>query len=316
MAGLVVASTVPLLTPSPGERLALLTLSLTMFALVLASTLLPWRRWSPWALLFFPYSAMAGGAALGYIDGRFGASYVGLHTLCFIWAGLYGRPLASLALLPVAVPTWLVALDGWSPITGVRMLISVLLWLVVAEVLAALTRRNDRVVALLERAARTDSLTTVGNRAGLRERLSSVPDGDAVVMLDLDHFKAINDELGHAVGDRILSDFGATLRTCVRAEDFVARYGGEEFVIILSGASATEPAVVTARIRRQWELLHPLVTFSAGIARHRADRRVDASLDAADRALYQAKEAGRDQDRFERSPEIAGEPSSRALLRA
>jgi len=120
------------------------------------------------------------------------------------------------------------------------------------------------------------------------------------LMIDVDHFKAINDRHGHAVGDRVLAAIGSIGRSAVRAGDYIGRMGGEEFCIMLPGASLDETKDVAERLRhlvagfggRNLEL--PEVTVSLGVAAYRPDDPGVASLIArADSALFQAKGAGR-----------------------
>ena len=144
-----------------------------------------------------------------------------------------------------------------------------------------------------ERAALTDPLTGVGNRRYADAFLSAVTPGDAVVLIDVDHFKRINDQRGHVAGDDLLRRLAEHLARQVRANDHVARFGGEEFLLVLSGGSSTAVAAVQ-RIARSWHEVDDGVTFSAGVAAHTAGRAVLETLAAADRALYQAKEQGRD----------------------
>jgi diguanylate cyclase (GGDEF)-like protein len=139
--------------------------------------------------------------------------------------------------------------------------------------------------------ASIDSLTGLANRRMLSRALGRLRPGDTVIMIDLDHFKAINDTVGHQEGDRVLRILGQTLAAHVRARDRVGRYGGEEFVVI---ASESRPEPFLTRLRLEWEKARPYpVTFSAGIAPARPDPR--RALDAADRAMYRAKASGRDQ---------------------
>ena len=139
--------------------------------------------------------------------------------------------------------------------------------------------------------ASVDSLTGLANRRMLSRALGRLRPGDTVIMIDLDHFKAINDTLGHQEGDRVLRILGQTLTANVRAADRVGRYGGEEFVVI---ASESQPEPFLTRLRLEWEKTRPYpITFSAGIAPARPDPR--RALEAADRAMYRAKASGRDQ---------------------
>jgi diguanylate cyclase (GGDEF)-like protein len=148
----------------------------------------------------------------------------------------------------------------------------------------------DKTVRLAEDAS-VDSLTGLANRRRLDRLLSRLRPEDTVIMVDLDHFKAVNDMLGHSQGDRVLKAFGTVMTANLRARDYVGRYGGEEFVILLAGGGEPEPFL--ERLRSAWESqrAHP-ITFSAGIAPARTNP--TRALHAADRALYRAKSCGRD----------------------
>jgi diguanylate cyclase (GGDEF)-like protein len=121
------------------------------------------------------------------------------------------------------------------------------------------------------------------------------------MLLDIDHFKAVNDNHGHAVGDRVLSIFARRVRQSIRATDFVARLAGDEFVVILRALQDRREAEVVARkivkrTGRPFALDDRVlrITTSVGIAMHDERTGTPADLLArADAALYQAKEAGR-----------------------
>jgi diguanylate cyclase (GGDEF)-like protein len=164
-----------------------------------------------------------------------------------------------------------------------------------------------RATQRLEVAAETDPLTGLLNRRGFERLLADVRPGDALVVCDLDHFKAVNDTHGHAAGDDLLADFGTAVRSVIRRHDAAGRLGGEEFVILLADAGTEDGArLVVERLRSEWRAGRPLTTFSAGLAV--ADRRDDplAVLDRADRAMYAAKRSGRDRIVAER--EVARVP--------
>jgi diguanylate cyclase (GGDEF)-like protein len=113
-------------------------------------------------------------------------------------------------------------------------------------------------------------------------------------MIDLDHFKDVNDRHGHAAGDAVLVSFAGTLMNQVRAQDTCCRIGGEEFALVLTEAGLDGAAELVERIRAGWAAEAPHgVTFSAGISEIGADGGTAALL-AADRALYRAKHLGRD----------------------
>lgn len=166
------------------------------------------------------------------------------------------------------------------------------------ELLAA----HDRKLAEL---ARTDVLTGLANVRAFREALArEVARAGrehaplALVMVDLDHFKRVNDTHGHAVGDQVLAHTARVLSLAVRAADLPARVGGEEFAILCPGADAAEATRIAERARAALES-QPLivagqsvsVTASFGVAVQGAS--AEALFSAADAALYEAKRAGR-----------------------
>ena len=138
-----------------------------------------------------------------------------------------------------------------------------------------------------------DELTGVGNRRQANLMLERLRPGDALVLIDLDHFKEVNDERGHAAGDAVLRDLGRHLREAVRDVDDVARYGGEEFLLLLRQAGE-DPLPVVERILQSWRALNPGATFSAGVAQHDGDHPATITVGQADAALYAAKRTGRD----------------------
>ena len=125
-------------------------------------------------------------------------------------------------------------------------------------------------------------------------------------MLDLDHFKRVNDSFGHRIGDAVLEGVGRLLRTTFRAGDFAGRYGGEEFCVVLTDTPLAGARVVAERIRRQVSMLTVRapddtaveVACSIGVAEADTGREVMETIDLADRALYRAKAAGRDRVEF------------------
>jgi diguanylate cyclase (GGDEF)-like protein len=123
----------------------------------------------------------------------------------------------------------------------------------------------------------------------------------AVALIDLDHFKRINDSFGHAAGDTVLRRFAEIARAEVREEDVVARWGGEEFLLMMSGADTDQVLRSLERIRAR---LHAtpideverglVVTFSAGVAACDDDADLERAIERADGAMYRAKQTGRD----------------------
>jgi diguanylate cyclase (GGDEF)-like protein len=182
-----------------------------------------------------------------------------------------------------------------------------------------------RKVAKLEHEAATDPLTGLYNRRYLDRRLTYEINWGyrtnapvAVLMIDLDHFKGINDRFGHQVGDMVLVKLAEIIRACVRDSDLVARYGGEEFVVVAPGADFDLAAKLGERIRagveeHDFELptsitdtAPAVVTTSVGIAVLSAEHdKPEALLRAADHNLYQAKLRGRNRVEPQASEEAA-----------
>jgi diguanylate cyclase (GGDEF)-like protein len=160
-----------------------------------------------------------------------------------------------------------------------------------------------RALAEVERLAVSDELTGLPNRrsmqAGLARSLALADRGIApfcVAILDIDHFKAVNDALGHAAGDAVLREVARRGQAVLRATDVLGRWGGEEFLLLMPGGADAASAAL-ARIRAALAAggqASPAVTLSAGIAAYRPGEDADALLARADRALYAAKHAGRD----------------------
>jgi diguanylate cyclase (GGDEF)-like protein len=188
-------------------------------------------------------------------------------------------------------------------------------WALIAEAMAARAASSSGRTAALERQAETDPLTGLLNRRGLDAALSEVQAGDVVVVVDLDHFKLVNDRHGHAFGDTVLVEFAQALGEVVRASDVVARLGGEEFVLVLrQGASRGAASAVLHRLRESWHRTGHEVTWSAGVAVQAAGDDAYEALQRADRAVYAAKAAGRNRVVTSSEPDSPGPlpPSQRS----
>jgi two-component system, cell cycle response regulator len=163
-------------------------------------------------------------------------------------------------------------------------------------------------MAELREAALTDAQTRAYNRRYLAPRLREELErarrsGDAlsVLLLDLDHFKRVNDEHGHAAGDAVLSAFADLVRSCVRSVDVLVRRGGEEFVLLLPATGLVAARAVAERIRQclAGRTLEPrsgvrlTQTVSIGVAGWDREEDADALEERADRAMYDAKRRGR-----------------------
>lgn len=148
-------------------------------------------------------------------------------------------------------------------------------------------------LSLLDQSMR-DELTGVGNRRHAMALLSRVAVGDGVMVLDLDHFKEVNDSFGHDRGDELLGQLAAYLGEALRDQDAVARYGGDEFLAILWGVG-DKAEEVTQRLVDGWRGLAPMASLSVGVAVHEVKDTTNATFQRADAALYEAKHRGRDQ---------------------
>lgn len=188
------------------------------------------------------------------------------------------------------------------------------------RVLAGRVRHDDRMLGEADRlqrhfeeAATVDALTGLRNRRWLDDAFARQLDRAtrtgrplSVLMVDVDHFKRINDRHGHRTGDDVLLHIGRTLASCLRPQDLLARFGGEEFAVLLPGVGAEAALMVGERLRAAVEKTAALIesagravelpiTVSVGVATTIAQEpeTVGRLLERADRALYRAKEDGR-----------------------
>ena len=166
--------------------------------------------------------------------------------------------------------------------------------------------RDMRSIAAAQSAATTDGLTGLYNRSATIDRLQTMLDNvnamrgnGAVLLLDIDHFKTINDELGHAAGDECLRKIAEIVRKTVRSGDTSGRIGGEEFLIVMPGATRDVALTVGERLRLAVSLggmryaNGDPVTTSIGVAAAQPGETTEALLGRADRGLYEAKRQGR-----------------------
>ncbi|WJD60830.1 GGDEF domain-containing protein [Pseudomonas kurunegalensis] len=179
-------------------------------------------------------------------------------------------------------------------------------------VVACVSQANRSLMARLAHQATIDHLTGVLTRSAFTRRANALLDSRqqhaqalplTLMMLDIDHFKSINDAHGHAVGDQVLRQFASTLQDQLHNDELLARLGGEEFVVILPGLAPERAKFTAERLRRAVQDLHVVqadqrlqITVSIGLAGCDADRpapSLDALLASADQALYRAKAHGR-----------------------
>lgn len=161
----------------------------------------------------------------------------------------------------------------------------------IAQAGLAIERVRDR--EALRDASLHDELTGLGNRRKANMRLDQLKPGDALLILDLDRFKQVNDTYGHAEGDDVLRKLAGFLSRAPRESDQAFRMGGEEFLIVLEGAGAGA-RTAAERLLQGWRFEEPITTFSAGVCVHEEGMSPEETLERADAALYAAKNAGRD----------------------
>lgn len=305
-------------------------------SLLFAAIVLPRRRWRPvletlacvvlgivlfglGVLTYLSRGPATGIHLIGFLVVLL-AGYVGLRSrwIPVTTAGLVGSAAAVVAILASELP----ALEQRS----------LMLFVLVANVLGSATAwghersarvhfsdtrriRNQslelgRLNRRLRTQALTDTLTGLGNRRALEEAFASLhqrdasADGGAVLLLDLDGFKAINDELGHATGDEVLRRVGSLISASLRATDSGFRIGGDEFCIVMPTSTVTEAGKLGQRLARAIRdlggPLGVLLGCSAGAAGIRqSDSDVFAAIERADALLYFAKASGKDNVQME-----------------
>jgi diguanylate cyclase (GGDEF)-like protein len=219
------------------------------------------------------------------------------------------RALAGLWLL-TAAPALLSALGWWQAAgsavvqTGVVAVASLVTAFVV---LTSSSRRTERELRDSRRRLRVlaniDMLTQVPNRRRFEELArralqTDAPDSATLLLLDIDHFKQINDKLGHAAGDRALRLVSRCTMDLLRSQDVAGRHGGDEFVLLLRRSSTQDAMQVAERLVRHLQAqAHanalPRLSLSFGIVQMRRGESIDDTLQRADLALYEAKRLGR-----------------------
>lgn len=241
---------------------------------------------------------MARGAQLSASEWLF-LGLVGLYAVN--WSILLAHALTEPGPYPVH---WMHAPAWWMPVCTVAY---ALLPLAVATVVQSII--NDGLIRQLRTRALSDELTGALSRRGLRElgermlmSLRRPQNQMAVLMLDVDHFKKINDTYGHLVGDDVLRHLVNVIQDRLRDDALLARYDGEEFVVLLSIRHPQDACVVAERLRHAVEnkpaqTMAGLIktTLSIGVAYHRPDQTLEQALAVADARLEEAKQAGRNQ---------------------
>jgi diguanylate cyclase len=169
--------------------------------------------------------------------------------------------------------------------------------------------RQEESLSELRKEARTDGLTRIANRREFDTRIFAQHDrferlGEtySIIMVDIDHFKRVNDERGHQAGDKVIAGVAEMAASCINPADLAARYGGEEFAVMLPRATLSGAQRTAERIRQKVERTsfwcddRPVtVTISLGVAQIQEEEALEALIRRADAALYSAKSNGRNQ---------------------
>ncbi len=238
----------------------------------------------------------------------------GLSTRQFLWVGLVSLGIFGgvMALMASRRP------DRYPP--GGELVYFVMLSIIVAGV-AVLTMRLHRIrdrlrrqkveleaaLAHIHRLATHDDLTGLVNRRHMQEllenermRLERSEQDWCLALIDLDHFKAVNDAHGHAIGDEVLRALSRHAHTLIRRTDVLARWGGEEFVLMLPNTPIATASTSLERLRQHFHanplVVHGIglpVSFSAGLTEHVRGESIAQTLERADKLCYQAKTLGR-----------------------
>jgi diguanylate cyclase (GGDEF)-like protein len=259
---------------------------------------------SPFAMLLLIFPVMGfiviGARRVAYGLGTFAALLVA-STVAERFEVIPYAPLFVSATLVGGRPdtSWILSLGG-IPLLGSGLILAIF-----AYVVHQWRDREER----LKELSNTDYLTNLRNRRNFMEsaeieftRARRYGKSLAIVMVDVDHFKRINDGYGHGIGDQILKLVAKILAQEVRRHDVIARYGGEEFAFLLAETNEEQARVMAERCRERIEAAQLMVkrsvvrvTASVGIAAypHEGITRIGQLIDLADRALYRAKDSGR-----------------------
>jgi diguanylate cyclase (GGDEF)-like protein len=303
LAGMVGLVNVTLPGPTNYNRPLVSAINVFAVAAGLIAWFAPWSRWSPRATLVLVPVALGLVCFSDAYGGTPAAVYGVYFVVVFAWVGMWHPPgtavwlaLPSCVIYLFPIVTANVANEDFIRSVGIVIPVCVILGEVMAAAVEKMRQAHDaqeRATAALATAMVTDELTGLGNRRKGDQLLETLSDGDALLLIDLDRFKVVNDTFGHAEGDRLLSYLGQFLRGALRDNSETFRYGGDEMVII-QRADGYAPIEVAEQVLHGWRLLNPTTTLSIGIAVHHAGQSLAQTFGEADSALYEAKRAGRD----------------------
>jgi diguanylate cyclase (GGDEF)-like protein len=231
------------------------------------------------------------------------ANAVGEHVIELHAIRFHGKWISQGRLYMMLMGAWLLCAVGWPLMASLQLRRQLRQSSKRLTLLSELNRALQLEARELVEQANTDPLTGALNRQGLRAALMSTPAILAVpmsvVFTDIDHFKHINDEHGHDVGDLVLRQFAEVITAGIRSSDRLVRWGGEEFLIICSGTSAEQARVLAEKLRAGLKTACWArgidITASFGVAELTPHDDIGDAIKRADAALYAAKDGGRDQ---------------------
>jgi len=308
--------------PTSYNRPVVSVINLVGLLVGLVAWFAPWSRFRPTATLWLVPIAL-GLVCISDAYGGTPAPVFGVYfVVVFAWVGMWHQPGTSMRLAVPCALTYLLPIvsanvvnDDFLRSVGVVIPVCVILGEVMATTVEKMRQAHEAqeaATAALAAAMVTDELTGLGNRRKGDQLLASLRPGDAILVLDLDRFKVVNDTFGHAEGDRLLASLGQYLRGALHQNDEVFRYGGDELVII-QREGGDDPLTVADHVLHGWRLLTPTTTISIGVAVHAAGQALAQTFGEADSALYEAKKAGRDRVHMHEATPPAPRPDLRLV---
>jgi diguanylate cyclase (GGDEF)-like protein len=256
-------------------------------------------------LLCFPVLFATSELVLALVsDKGVAANYTAFFTLMFVYIGLTQPRGTGPLFVPLAASVWVLAQRPWTAAVGIKLCLTVAIWIVLSDVLAVRAARGRANTKRLVVQANTDVLTGLGSRLLLSdriERLAEQPSAghSALLFLDLDGFKMVNDTFGHAGGDELLVAVAKRIQATLRDGELAVRLGGDEFVALLDDCDLVRATVVADRLLSVVSSPYALslgrvaVTASIGIVEITPPITAERALREADLAMYEAKSAGR-----------------------
>jgi diguanylate cyclase (GGDEF)-like protein len=226
----------------------------------------------------------------------------GEHVLTLHSFRLHGKLISQADLLLILVAMWVSCAIGWLAILSLSLRTQLKDSKAAIALLSTINNALQLEARELAGQAHIDPLTGVLNRQGLRAALMNtsnlLTDPMAVIFIDIDHFKSINDTHGHDIGDEVLRKFASVIASGIRSSDRLVRWGGEEFLIVCPMTNVYQGRILADNLRHS---LHQQtwpaglrVTASFGVAQHHQRDEVGVAIKRADAELYRAKQGGRD----------------------